>query len=432
MKILKLIPFAVIVVLLTGCSRHRDGAWENTGNYMLPGDGTIPEEVLKNYLSRAVTHFEFADNMSNNSSHIEDDDRCVLNMGAKFIGRSLFMWGGESRLRNPDWLKEVKEKIDSIHRIDPEIIFQGAIFEYISQDVDGTPIPDFVYRDFGLPVPDEQTFFSWKGIAGNNRELGGGVTDGVPYIGNLMCQMYIYYVACLYMDAGIEAIHFGQAEMISDRDTSHNITWQKLIMMIKKAAKTRARRHTLICDAHLPSFGMKVGDHLVFDFVSFPIIYMPVLDPPAYPSNPQKAGDLVEPQRVRIQPGYSNGIWNKCKGGITPSGWSCEVCPYMVEYDNGGISDHPNVGLLDDWMLYGYDCVSWFYMQPEWYRNEILVYSYEWLGKHDPNGFLQPLSRRGVTIPSSYWGTYYYANTKSENCPEGMGQEETIKKMWGN
>lgn len=432
MKLSNTLITLIVLCIFSGCTNKTVEAWDNTGNYYLKGDGTVSEEVLKNYLSRAVTHFEFADNMSNSSPHIEDDDRCVLNMGVKFIGRSVFMWGGESRLRNPMWLKEVKNKIDMIHEIDPDIIFQGAIFEYISQEVDGTPIPDFVYKDFGLPVPEEQTFFSWKEIAGNNHELGGGLTDGVPYIGNLMCQMYIYFVACSYMDAGIEAIHFGQAEMISDRNPDHNVTWQGLITKIKAAAKTRARRHTIICDAHMPGFGMKVGDHLVFDFVSFPIIYMPILNPPAYPSDPVKAGDLIEPQRVKLQSGYSNAIWNKCNGGITPSGWHCDVCPYLVEYDNGGISDHPNVGMLDDWMLYGYDCVSWFYMQPEWYRNEILVYSYEWLRENDPNGFLQPLSRRCVTIPTSHWGTYYYANSKSDMCPDGMGQEETIKKIWGN
>lgn len=400
----------------------------NTGNYSLPGDGTIPEEVLKNYMSRAVTHFEFVDDLSNNSTHKEDDERAVLNMGAKFIGRSLYMWGGESRLNNPEWLKKAKAKIDRIHEEHPEIIFQGAIFEFISNEVNSVPIPDWVYKDFGEKVPNYQTYFNAMRMSGENRELGNGTTEFVPDITKLEFRMYVYYLACLYMDAGIEAIHFGQAEMIAQRNRNNWTYWEDLLKKIKEAAKTRTRRHTLFTDAHMPSGGMKVEDRLLFDFTSFPLILMPVMDEEPYPKFPINPRDLTKPQKAIIKPYYSNNIEFQSKGGITPSGWRCDRTPYLVELDNGGISDHPNEARVNDWMLWGYDDVSWFHMQPEWYQNEFIVYVTEWYKKNDPIGFFQPLSRRASTLISG--NTYYYVNTTSEECPEGMNQEETIKRLW--
>ncbi len=431
-----IIGIFVSVILLNACERiDLDSQHEvdripfvNTGNYELPGDGTIPEEVLKNYMSRAITHFEFADDLSNNSPHKEDDERAVLNMGAKFIGRSLYMWGGESRLNNPEWLEKVKEKIDRIHQDYPEIIFQAAIFEFITDEVNTVPIPDFVYSDFGEKIPNYQTFFNAKRMSGSNTELGNGVDEFVPDISKLEFRMYLYYVACLYMDAGIEAIHFGQAEMIAQRNKDYWPYWEDVLKKIKNAAKTRARRHTLLTDAHMPSGGMKVEDRLLFDFTSFPLILMPVMDEEPYPEFPTKPRELIKPQKAIIKPYYSNGMEFLSKGGITPSGWSCERVPYLVELDNGGISDHPNEARVNDWMLWGYDDVSWFHMQPEWYQNEFIVYATEWHMKYDPIGFFQPLSRRASTLVSG--NTYYYANTKSDACPDGMGQEETIKALW--
>ena len=38
----------------------------------------------------------------------------------------------------------------------------------------------------------------------------------------------------------------------------------------------------------------------------------------------------------RPQVGYADAIFTKSKGGLTPSGWSCEHLPYVVEFDNFG------------------------------------------------------------------------------------------------
>ena len=62
------------------------------------------------------------------------------------------------------------------------------------------------------------------------------------------------------------------------------------------------------------------------DFHAFPLRIMEVPD---------------KPQEAILKLGFSDGLYNRSKGGITYSGWSCEHLPYLVEFDNYGVSKHP-------------------------------------------------------------------------------------------
>ena len=56
---------------------------------------------------------------------------------------------------------------------------------------------------------------------------------------------------------GVEAIHFGQVEIMDDRDTDH-IGWRDMMVRVRRYAARKARRHILIADAHVPSaFGQE-------------------------------------------------------------------------------------------------------------------------------------------------------------------------------
>jgi hypothetical protein len=65
-------------------------------------DSTISREVLENYLDRSVTMAFFlvtgVAERGREYPYRDDDVRLILNIGAKFIGRALYRWGGESRL----------------------------------------------------------------------------------------------------------------------------------------------------------------------------------------------------------------------------------------------------------------------------------------------------------------------------------------------
>ena len=52
----------------------------------------ISREVLENYLSRAVT----MEGLLNGGGDLDDNIRLLKDIGARFIGRSLCLWGGEA------------------------------------------------------------------------------------------------------------------------------------------------------------------------------------------------------------------------------------------------------------------------------------------------------------------------------------------------
>src|SRR5690606_15200947 len=130
-----------------------------------------------------------------------------------------------------------------------------------------------------------------------------------------------------YMEIGIEAIHFGQAQLMAmDHREVGVAAWKELLDKVRLAALTVARRGTVVCDSHLPNGGMVLNGPLLFDYVSFPLRLKEVID---------------EPQKVELEVGYYDGIYQKTVGGVTPSGWSCDRSLFLVEFDNFGISKHP-------------------------------------------------------------------------------------------
>lgn len=46
-----------------------------------------------------------------------------------------------------------------------------------------------------------------------------------------------------------------------------------------------------------------------------------------------------------------------------PEQLAVRCLPHLVEFDNSGVSDHPGVADLNDHYVWGYDEITWFYMQ---------------------------------------------------------------------
>jgi len=92
----------------------------------------------------------------------------------------------------------------------------------------------------------------------------------------------------------------------------------------------------------------------------------------------------------------------------------------------GGRSGKPDLGGC--WAC-GYDEISWFAHQNEAYRNQWLRFAWDWVRKHDPNGFLQMPGSRILHAPVN-GHSWYYANPRSEAVPHGFSQEDTIRAIW--
>src|SRR6202142_2753528 len=120
-------------------------------------DGSISRQTLEKYLDRAITMGYFlvpGQPQGYQFPYRDDDVRMIHNLGAKFVGRAIYRWGEESKLGDPAFLEYAKKLVDKVHSADPEVVFQGCLFEQVGADVDKLKIPAWVFTDFGLPVED--------------------------------------------------------------------------------------------------------------------------------------------------------------------------------------------------------------------------------------------------------------------------------------
>ncbi len=366
-----------------------------TGKVDYHFDRKISRPVLENYLARSATVASLLHLAS------EDDLRMMKNTGVKFAGRVIWMWGNESRI--DDLVAKGAPFVKRLHEMDPDLILQGAIFEVVTTDVNKIPIPAAVFEEFGLPR--ESRNFSYKAMLyGFRHRHNHWYKDAsVPDMSRLETRMWFFYVARRWIDMGLEALHLGQVEIMDDRDRDHR-HWRDLMSRIRAYAKKNARRHLILIDAHVPGGGIVHEGNLMFDLHSFP-------------SRPRSLQG--QPHKAILEKGFSDAIYGRSRGGLTPSGWRCESLPYIVEIDNFGSSDHPGeFRASDKFHVWGWDEINWFIKQPEDYRNEWLRYAYRWVRETDPNGFFQLPLRR------------FEHYSASMSPPRGMRQEETIKAIW--
>ena len=358
-------------------------------------NGRISREVLENYLARSATVASLLHLVS------DDDLRMMQNTGVKFAGRVIWMWGGESRI--DELVAKARPFAKRLHAMDPDLILQGAIFEIVTTDVEKIAIPEEVFHEFGLPVED-RNFQYQKMLYGFGHRHDHWFKGGsVPDMSRLETRMWFFYVAKRWIDLGLEAIHIGQVALMDDWDRGHR-HWRSLLSRIRAYGRQKARRHLVLIDAHVPSGGIVHDGILLFDLHSFPC------RPKSVEGQPHKA---------ILEKGFSDSIYGRSKGGLTPSGWRCESLPYIVEIDNFGASDHPGQYRPEDKIhVWGWDEINWFMKQPENYRNEWLRYAYAWVRANDPNGYFQMPLRRFE---------HYSASMKP---PRGMRQEETIRAIW--
>lgn len=404
--------FASLLTLLLlpfiGSAQKRSYAFNENG---------ISRQVLENYLDKAITmvYLLTPDKPEGNRPYPyhADDIRMVKNTGAKFIGRAIYRWGGESMLNKPAFWDSARAIIHELHAYDRDIIFQGCLFEIVTTDVNQVSIPAWVFQAYGLPVTSRN--FNYNAMLNRQGKFVDHWRKGssVPDISEQETQLWFYFLARSYIDIGCEAFHLGQVELIGMNDPGRD-AWEKITGKIRDYAKAHARRHWVLLDAHVPTGGMLKDGKSLLDFNSFPLRIKEI---------PEK------PYESELQVNYLDGIYTKSKGGISPSGWKCEHLPYLVEFDNFGRSDKPNVADTTSPFVWGWDEISWFSLQPEAYRNSWLQYAHDWIKKTDPNGHLEMPGSRMITCPNTSQGSYR-ANTKSAACPIGYSQEETIKALF--
>lgn len=389
-------------------------------------DGVIPRNVLESYLSRAITQGEFCTPPS--EAIFEENLRMIRNIGAKFIGRAAFEW--TPIMGNESHFALAEQYAAKAHAADPELVLQACVFEAVFKSehntfsnygVDKIAVPDWVFEAYGLEP--ETRNFNYEAMLfpdGTHEWLWG--FGAAPDITQLETQLYFYYRAARYIDAGFEAIHWGQAMLVGVNDEPNDYAvWFDLLGKVRAYAKEHARRGTVFNDAHV-IYGMKSSDgRLLMDSHAFP----------------QRVVDICgQPYEVEMQIGHGDAIYTKSMGGITASGWECESLPYMVEFDNSGADDVHTCDNPSWYWPWGWDEATWFAHNTPEYRDYYLRYAVNWIAENDPVGNLEmPGSITISADPIPIEGTdrfiwYYRLNNPSPLLPYAFGQEDVVREIW--
>ena len=379
-------------------------------------DTTISRVVLENYLSRSISFTELLhDDLSQptDARGVDpyDNMRLLLDSGVKFVGRALMIWGSENNLST--FLARAKPFIDALHAEDPEIVLQAAAFEIVTQKVETIAVPARVFEQFGLPVVTRNFVYQDMLYANGNQVNHWGSGASVPDMSQLETRMWFYHLTTSYIDVGIEAIHFGQVSLMDQNDRGH-VGWLDMLTRVRAYARANARRHMVICDAHTPTGGYVEGGKLLFDAHAFPLRIAEV------------AG---QPFKGVLKVGYADSLYTKSKGGITPSGWSCDHLPYLVEFDNFGSSSPGQSSTAP--FIWGWDEITWFATQSATDRDDWLRYASKWLHDNDPVAHLEMPGSRVLSPGAAGGPRWYWANTMSPACPTGSNTEAIIREIWG-
>ena len=367
----------------------------------------ISRAVLDSYLSRAIS----MEGLLNDRGDLIDNIRMLSQTGAKYIGRSICLWGGEANLLQN--FERARQQLPQVHAADPEMILEACIFEIVTTEVEQVPVPDWAFIALDLPV--EKRNFRYDAIlyppAQRKRSWGSG--GGVPDVSQTETQLWFYFLAASYIDLGFEGIHWGQMEIMNHNDP-HLDHYARVFALVRAYAEKHAHRGMVLCNAHVPSGGLVRDGQLLLDFHAFPLRVKEVPD---------------HPQDAVLQVCYLDSLFLRSKGGRTYSGWQCEHLPYLAELDNYGASRHPGqAGQGNDW-VWGYDEISWFANQSKEFRSQWLRYAWNWVRKTDPAGFLQMPGSRTETSPLDH-RRWYYANAPSPAVPDGLDDEEAIRAIW--
>ncbi|MBQ8753226.1 MAG: hypothetical protein IJZ13_09000 [Clostridia bacterium] len=441
-------------------------------------NGQMSEQVLRNYLSRAVTYMGLCaeGNRGLNNLGIEEDIRFLLRTGTKFVSRAaLFAWACTSASEVEKHYEYAEINAKKVHAADPEIILQAFTAEIVHKGVvNNMEIPAWVFEAFG-EEPEKRNFVFDDMIIESLGPNYWGPEKGVPDWSRPEAQRWFYYCMVRYIDAGYESIHCPDASYITEKgafDPADLAAVDKVLTMCRQYAKTHARRGLVLFHNFFPmEYGCtKIGDRLVFDIAGNGLV-----------PNETEYNEDTGAYECKIS--YPEGSYwctwfGRATGGEHPLGFTVETCPTILEFDNyGPLSMELNVSNGPAFGTWGYDDITWFATQPEEYRNQFLKYLDEYTSTNclsstgERQYYILYPGRRCITPQPNYpvikytpgelfnvdylldCGTqdrfaaeavknikgthyeltcyyFYRANRNSDGCPLGFNQEDTIREIF--
>lgn len=395
-----------------------------------PAAGPPPDSVVRAYLSRALTMQNFRDLPAAERTRFAG---WAAGAGTRFAGRvGGFWYTPDNAAQLHVYTDTLRRLVAALHRAAPGLVVQGAVFEIVYAHVSNLPVPNALRAEMGedtVAVPHRNFQFArmmypeyFEAASHEYRadERPPGQAPGTPDMSQPETQLWFYYCARLQLDAGCEAIHFGQVMRMDRHDPGHRAWWQ-LLQRVRAYARTRNRGFVL-CDAHThgeyfdpdPAHPLPPAQRqLLFDFHSFP-------------TRPLEL-DTARHDRQAAYLDYADAgdrtgaIYGRSQGGLAPNGVSCAHLPALVELDNGTLAIPGKPGMRAWGVVWGLDEISWFATRPSTYRDEWLIYAAARVRQLDPSAYLELPGLRVVTAPPAP-SRVYRANTD--------GQGAIIPAIW--
>ncbi|HSV73059.1 MAG TPA: hypothetical protein VLH79_04805 [Chthonomonadales bacterium] len=392
--------------------------------------GPIPRQVLERYLERSLQYLGLcSEGSSGPAPHFDDNLRLIREMGARFIGRASYAW--DAPVDDEQHYRIARENAARVHAQDPEVMLQACVFEtaYSNQapeaaerlarghsvgGIEDIPVPEWVFREYG--AQPERRNFRYDDMLYPDGRLRNHWLPGasVPDITRRETQYWFYYRARRYIDAGHEAIHFGQVQLVGQRDEGWRV-WADLVARVRRYAASHARRRWVVLDGHfamtLADPGIKVDGRFLWDFLGFPL--RPV--------------ETAEPLGAELRAGHLDAMFGRVPGGLHPAGWTCDEIPQLYEVDNchTGLTDAGSI------FVWGADESTWLANLPDDRRRAWLRYAHRWVRENTRAGHFQMPGRRPATTPvtaPALWS--YIANNRSASVPDGFGDEGAMRAAW--
>jgi hypothetical protein len=425
--------------------------------YSFNGQGSMSQELLNKYLDRAITVQGIGD-VNTSAAERQQAQAMIRDVGAMFIGRVAGWWG--SNAPEASFFASATQMVATIHQANPEIICQAGIYELTASQANNFTITTDDIRAVDLAFNRSSTQTTRAVIYdamrynlpySNYRIYGQDMNEGqwssTPDITKPETQYWFYHLATRYIDAGFEALHFGQVDIMNRADVG-NVCWWTLLQRIREYARTH-NRGLVLCDAHATPYyepelyqSYRNGSFTLRDWQTYqadtssPYKQL-VLDFHANILIYQEATSCGGDGTNRVTMADDASLIRHRAGGHNPLGWYCYSNPFMLEFDNSD-TDGAFVGCASRhqwWHVWGWDPVSWFAQQPAWYRTEVLSYTYGRIKCLDPNGHLEMLGRRNVLygVPRSQAAVnYQMGGDDLYKCYDGpgAGEQSVIKGIW--
>ncbi len=334
-----------------------------------------------------------------------------------------------------------KINIDYYHqKIDKDAIFGAVIFEQCDASFNNIPIPAYVRDAFpgsamypGINFNIGSMMINHPGDPGYLDPSVSGHYVFIMDLTRLLTQMWFYYIATGYIDAGYESLFIGDTFTMTfrDRPNGYPALWG-LLQKIRHYASTRNRgvvlcsgtsygdpnfyfyydppgpiepdwKRQLIFDSGANKIpisrrygapGCHNGNGLVDGSGTYywgrdtsetvvPGIPATPYAPSNYPAEiyaTHYKGDVFGPV---LNTNWHPHILYDFKGGLSPQGWFCVQQPVVLGFDVTNSFEH-NAGCYFagasnwyDFGDYGWQQFSWFALQSYHTRNEILKYIFD-------------------------------------------------------